>query len=66
MRNVVPLLSVIICLLVLAIFVPDAVTTVVKSCTDEESIVRFLIGTLKLAGLWIAWRAVLSASGGLA
>jgi hypothetical protein len=66
MRNVVPLLSVIICLLVLAIFVLDAATTVIKSCTDEESIVGFLVGTLTLAGLWIAWRAVLAASGGLA
>jgi hypothetical protein len=66
MRNVVPLLSVIICLLMLAIFVLGSATTLVKSCTDEESIVGFLVGTLTLAGLWIAWRAVLAASGRLA
>lgn len=67
MRNVVPLLSVIVCLLLLALVVLGTATTVVQSCTDEESVlVAFLVSTVTLAGIWTAWRAVLAAAGRLA
>jgi hypothetical protein len=67
MRNVVPLLSVLICLLLLALVALGAATTVIGSCTDEQSIlVASLVSVFTLAGIWTAWRAVLAATGGLA
>ena len=67
MRNVVPLLSVLICLLILALATLGSVTDIVSACAAEDSLVAAsLLSLASLAGMWAAWRAVLVAGGGLA
>ena len=67
MRNVVPLLSVLLCLLLLALVILGAATTVIGACTDKQSIVvPLLVSAFTIAGIWAAWRLVLAATDRLA
>jgi hypothetical protein len=66
-RNVVPLLSVLICLLLLALVSLGVATTAIGACTNADSMfAASLFSRSTLADIWAPWRAVLLATGGLA